>query len=406
MQLSLSAEQVRKIVLHSQGLPKKNTMKGKGSLLKTIENIGYVQIDTISVVERAHHHSLYNRVADYRPEQLDKLLQERQIFEYWAHAAAYLPMRDYRYSLVRKQSIAGGEKHWHDKDQKLMASILKRIAAEGPLQAKDFEQSRAKSQSGWWDWKPAKKALEQLFMQGDLMVASRQGFQKQYDLAERVLPPGIDTTVPSQEDYLRFLITRFLRANGLGTSVQIAYLLKGMNAPVSRMCEALWRDGELTKLKVAETEYYALPDACELLNKPLSRNKVSILSPFDNLLIQRKRTQALFAFDYQIECYVPEAKRQYGYFTLPILWGVEFAGRMDAKIERKTGVFLINHLHLETRRQEQFLPVFAEALFKFMLFNQARSLIVHRVSSVHRHAGDKSLQHFKQGLSETLANLS
>jgi uncharacterized protein len=406
MEISLSFDEARKIILHSQGLPKKSSNKGKNALLAIIENMGYVQIDTISVVERAHHHSLYNRVAGYQPEQLAELQQNKQIFEYWAHAAAYLPMCDYRFSLLRKHAIAGGEKHWHNRDSKLMASILQRITAEGPLQAKDFEHGPKPKNSGWWDWKPAKKALEQLFMEGELMVVARQGFQKVYDLTERALPSTIDSTLPSNEEYYHFLVRRFLRANGLATTAEIAYLLKGVKAPLTRFCDQLVEDGELIKIKLGQQQYFALPNVEDLLARPLSRNKVSILSPFDNLLIQRKRTQALFGFDYQIECYVPEAKRQYGYFSLPLLWGTEFAGRMDAKMERKTGIFHIHHLHIETRRLEQFLPVFAEALFQFMAFNRARSLLVHRVSGTHCAAGDKSLQYFTQKLSETTAHMS
>jgi uncharacterized protein YcaQ len=399
MQISLSFDEARKIVLHSQGLPKKSSNKGKNALLATIENMGYVQIDTISVVERAHHHSLYNRVAGYRPEQLVKLQQEKQIFEYWAHAAAYLPMCDYRFSLVRKRAIAAGDKHWHNRDGKLMASILKRIALEGPLQAKDFEQLAKSTNSGWWDWKPAKKALEQLFMEGELMVVARQGFQKVYDLTEKVLPADIDTRQPTQEEYFHFLIRRFLRANGLATAAEMAYLLKGVRAPLARVCHQLVEDNQLIQIELGQQQYFALPNVEDLLAKPLGRNNVSILSPFDNLVIQRKRIQALFDFDYQIECYVPAPKRNFGYFSLPLLWGRQFAGRMDAKIERSSGVFHVRHLHLETPNVEGFLAHFAEALRDFMAFNGAASLQLHKLRS---HKADCSSATIKKLLEDAV----
>jgi uncharacterized protein len=152
-----------------------------------------VQIDTISVVERAHHHVLWSRDRDYRPTVLPALEAEpRQAFEYWAHAAAYLPMSDYRYCLPRMRRIAADGHEWFASDRRMEDWVRDRIRAEGPLRSQDFESDGARGP--WWDWKPAKAALEYLFQSGELMVAARPGFQKLYDLAERVLPPGTDTS--------------------------------------------------------------------------------------------------------------------------------------------------------------------------------------------------------------------
>lgn len=160
---SISLADAQKLILISQGLHRADAFgRGIQATLKVISQLSYVQIDTISVIERAHHHSVWNRHSTYQKTQLDTLLQQKQIFEYWSHAAAYLPMSDYRFSLPRKHAIAGGEKHWHNKDKKLSQAILQRISQEGPLQAKDFEHVAAAKNTGWWDWKPAKKALEQL----------------------------------------------------------------------------------------------------------------------------------------------------------------------------------------------------------------------------------------------------
>lgn len=170
---SLSLAQAKKIVLLSQKLPPKKLPPKKkrnggalASTLSAIENLGYVQIDTIFVIQRAHHHTLWNRNPDYQLSHLDKLLERREVLEYWSHAAAYLPMRDYRFSLHRKNAFASGKlKHWYKKDEALMAHVLKRIENEGPLMAKDFEGDRPNP--GGWGGKPAKQALETLFMQGD-----------------------------------------------------------------------------------------------------------------------------------------------------------------------------------------------------------------------------------------------
>ena len=155
-----------------------------------LKHLGYIQIDTISVVQRAHHHTLWNRNPRYKASQLDQLLADKQVFEYWSHAAAYLPFRDYRFSLPRKYAFASGDQnHWYKRDEQMLKWVLKRIATEGPLMAKDFEHTGKRIDP--WRTKPAKRALEYLFMQGDLMVPYRINFHKVYDLTERVLPESI-----------------------------------------------------------------------------------------------------------------------------------------------------------------------------------------------------------------------
>ena len=382
MSESLSIQQARKLVLLSQRLPSaKQTGSSTASTLSAIEQLGYIQIDTISAIQRAHHHTLWNRNPRYKKSHLDKLLADKQIFEYWSHAAAYLPMSDFRYSLPRKLSIANGDQnHWYERDERLMKLVLKRIATEGPLMAKDFEYTGKKT--GEWTAKPAKRALEYLYMQGDLMIPFRVNFHKVYDLTENVLPEDIDTSTPSSEEYARFLIHRYLKANGLGQSSEISYLLKNTKTIISASLKEMLLSGELLKIEVADNTYYALPASLELINKPLARSKLKILSPFDNLLIQRKRMKTLFSFDYKMECYVPEAKRQYGYFSLPVLWDGKLVARMDCKAERKNSLLHIHQLTLEPSLLKT--DAFSEALHKelalFLQFNNCRNLVLHRTS--------------------------
>jgi len=292
---SLSIQQARKLVLLSQNLP---PVKQKGNALdatqSAIEKLGYVQIDTISVIQRAHHHTLWNRNPRYKPEHLDQLIVKQKVFEYWSHAAAYLPMRDYRFSLPRKQDLVrGDQKHWFKQNHKLMDSVLKRIDAEGPLMAKDFDDKTTQAKLGEWKSKPSKQALETLFMQGDLMISSRVNFHKVYNVTEKVLPQGIDKSIPSAEEYARFLIRQYLLANGLGQLAEMCYLLKNVKPIVTETLREMLSNGELFELIVGKAKlkesYYALPESLELLSKPLARSKLKILSPFDNLLIQRKR---------------------------------------------------------------------------------------------------------------------
>ncbi len=380
---SLSIQQARKLVLLSQRLPPAGqTGSAQAATLSAIEHLGYVQIDTISVIQRAHHHTLWNRNPRYKTTHLNQLLIDKQVFEYWSHAAAYLPMCDYRYSLFRKQAIANGDqKHWYERDEQLMKLVLKRIAAEGPLMAKDFEHT-GKKKIGEWTSKPAKRALEYLFMQGELMVPYRVNFHKVYDLTERVLTKETDTTVPGPEEYARFLITRYLQANGLGLVSEMAYLLKNTKPLVSTALQEMVSNGELLQIDTADSRYYALPASLELLGKPLARSKLKLLSPFDNLLIQRKRMQALFGFDYLIECYLPEAKRQYGYFSLPVLWDGKLVARVDCKTERKKSLLHIQHLALEPRlvKTEAFAVALGKELASFMQFNNCKNMQLHRTT--------------------------
>jgi uncharacterized protein YcaQ len=379
--LELTPKQACKLALISQGLHKNNAFgQGIEGVNAAVKHLSYIQIDSISVIQRAHHHCLWSRVDNYQADFIEQLIAQKQLFEYWSHAAAYLPIQDYRFSLPKKQAIASGEKHWRDKNPIAEKRVLKRIQQEGPLRAKDFEQNRTKKGTGWWDWKPDKVALEQLFIEGELMVVERRGFQKVYDLTERVLPTGIDTTAPSANEFERHLIMSYLGANGFASAQQISYLRKGLKSHITRTCQDMLENGELQQVMLGEQVYFAPLNVTDLLKQSMHRNQVNILSPFDNAVIQRKRLSQIFDFDYQIECYVPPAKRQYGYFSLPLLWGTEFVGRMDTKIDRKTHIFHIQNLHLETVKVDEFIDLFKPVLKAFKQFNDGKGIKVHNIT--------------------------
>ena len=386
--LELTPKQACNLALTSQGLHK-NDVFGQGIVgtHAAVEHLSYIQIDAISVIQRAHHHCLWSRVKNYQTDFIEQLIANKQIFEYWSHAAAYLPMQDYRFSLPQKQAITKGERHWHQKNPIIEKRVLQRIQQEGPLRATDFQQKRAKkcakNGAGWWDWKPDKVALEQLFIEGELMVVERRGFQKVYDLTERVLPTGINTTMPSANEFERHLIMCCLKAHGFASAQQISYARRGLNSHITRTCQQMYENSELQKIKIGEHVYYALPNITDLIKQPVNRNQVNILSPFDNAVIQRNRLSVVFGFDYQIECYVPPTKRQYGYFSLPLLWGTEFVGRMDTKIDRKTHILHIQNLNLETLKVDEFIDVFQPAIKAFMQFNNGERIQVHKVTSNH-----------------------
>jgi hypothetical protein len=346
---------LRRIALEQQGLLRNSPFgRGKEATRRTIEHLGYVQIDTISVVERAHHHVLRTRVPNYRASFLDALVRERKVFEYWYHAAAYLPIAHYRYALPHMQAMRRGDVRWQrSTDNKLMRQVLERVTSDGPLRARDFADSRD-SRKGWWDWKPAKSALEQLFMQGDLMIIGREGFQKIYDLTERALPPDISTATPTTDELAAHLVDNTIRSHGFSTAKFITYLRPGapLREAVKNVLGNRIDEGRLAKFTLANGELVYADPALTETRAPAAPEKVRILSPFDNLVIQRDRGQALFDFDYQVECYVPEAKRRFGYFCLPILYRDSLIGSVDCKAHRKEGRLEVKALYLEEYLEE------------------------------------------------------
>ena len=282
---------------------------------------------------------------------LDKALEYKQSFEYWSHAAAFLPAEDYRFSLQRKLLLQNGNNHWFNPEQQLMNEVLARVAAEGPLKASDFVTDSINSgqkNGAWWDWQPAKQALEQLFMQGKLMVARRDKFQKVYDLTERVWPEHGAQVPPTEAEFADYLIERCLQSQAVATVQQIGYLRKNMQAALKSRLQQQLEQGRLQSFLLDGKVWYYRPQLV-LTDKLASKvpNKVWLLSPFDNLVIQRDRLKQLFNFDYQIEVYVPAAKRQIGYYSLPMLYKDQFIGQVDVKADRASKTLLLQHVVLD-----------------------------------------------------------
>lgn len=349
----ISLKEAKQIILSAQGLNETNAFgSGLRGVQNAIEHLGYIQIDTISVVERAHNHIVWSRVNDAGTDSLDQLIEQKNIFEYWSHAASFLPMRDFRFSLPRKKIYSTGKRGWLKptaENLKIKKMVLQRIKSEGALSARDFTNEQDSKRAGWWDWKPAKLALEQLFLEGKLMVSSRRGFQKVYDLTERVLPADVDTRHPSDAEYARYLALSSLKAHGLVRTNEMSHLRPSLRPAIEIECEKLLRTRQIEKVFVEglERPYLAISDEWRnCLEKPVSP-RIQILSPFDNQVIQRKRLKEIFTFDYTIECYVPEPKRKYGYFSLPILKGDVFCGRTDVKADRATKTLLVRSFHVE-----------------------------------------------------------
>ena len=368
--------QLRYLALFKQGLLSQQFGAGLSGTLSAIENLAYVQIDTLSVVERAHHHVLWNRVADYDPAHLNQLVKKQHIFEYWYHAAAYLPMCDYRYALPRMMSIRNDENRYYTNvDKRLMGEILARVRAEGELRVRYIGKSNQKK-GGWWNLGQERRALDKLFMQGDLMICERNGMEKIYDLAERCLPQNIDLSMPTLREYAIYLLETTLRAHGVFTLKQLLHLRTGK--PLQDMMREVLSEyinsGVVSAISnIGRTTIYMDNKALELGESTVKTNaQIKILSPFDNLVIHRERLSLLFNFDYRIECYTPAAKRVFGYFCLPILYGDTFIGRVDCKAHRAEQRFEVIKLHLENDEfdQKQLLLLLRNELQRFADFNK------------------------------------
>jgi uncharacterized protein YcaQ len=384
--LELSKSQACYLALKHQGLTKNNPFgKGVKGLVALVEHLGYVQIDTISVVERAHHHTIWSRLPQYKKDMLDQCMNKKDgIFEYWSHAAAYLPMKDFRYSLIRKQKFISGANSWFERDDKIIQSVYERIKAEGPLSARDFTQKSGLKQNGWWSWKPEKKALEQLFLEGRLMVSKRQGFQKVYDLAERVLPEGTDVSTPSMEEYCEYLIMRNLSAHGFASLEQLCYLMPKVKPGLRTILDRLKEQKLVLECSIkGSSECYFISGDTDLdkLN-PRYQNKVKILSPFDNCVIQRNRLVQIFDFEYLFECYVPKAKRKYGYFSLPLLHKNRFIGMMDCKAHRKDKVLEILSIHIDSKAPHDVEKLLGESVKNFARFNECNEVLCNQTLAV------------------------
>jgi uncharacterized protein len=386
---SLSLAEVRRLLIDRQ-FPRVGT--GPDGLREAFDRLGYIQLDTIQVVERAHHHTLWNRVEYYSPDHLHLLqAQTRDIFEYWGHAASFLPMSDYRFYRPKMEALArnyGWEHKWWNTYRELGEAVLERIRAEGPLSTADFESPKQPKQKGMWpDWKPAKAALEILFWRGELMVTERRNFQRVYDLTERVLPPDIDTTPPDPLELGAFQVRRALGAGGIVSENDIINNLFLKNRPgVKQALQTLTEAGEIVPVQLPElgkARCYAFPADLETIPTSLP-DQVRILSPFDNLVVNRERILERFGFDYSLECFLPEAKRVYGYFSLPVLRGDRFIARIDAKAERREGVLALRSVWFERNSDKTDFAPLTGALANFATFNRCRGVRVDRVEPAAR----------------------
>lgn len=390
----------RALALHAQQLsepmPQGGELPGEKEIFSAVARLGCVQIDTLHVVERSHYLVLWSRLGNYDKADFEGLIYDggkRLLFEGWQHAACFIPLRDYRYQipymnhLQRKQSEPG---KWYaePENQELCRLVYERIKTEGPLRARDFEYDGPKRGS-WWDWKPAKNALEHLYAFGDLMISGRENFQRVYDLRERVLPDWVESEVPDEEERDRFWLEQGVLSLGICEALQAAdYSYRKRNS-VRGYIHDMVGEGIFNQVKVRLNKgnigsFIIHSQMRELLEKAaggkIPPRRTTFLSPFDNLFWARNRDNQLWDFRNLLEAYKPAPTRLWGYFNMPILYRDQLVGRIDPKVDRKNGKLIIKGLFLEEEVElhEELLSGLAGAFRSFMDFHQADELVFER----------------------------
>lgn len=377
--LHFSQEQARTMLLAAQGVAESAPASPtQADLLATIRRMGALQIDTIHVIARSPYLVLWSRLGAYEPYWLDQLLAEGALFEYWSHAACFLPIEDF--ALYRGRMLAARQGNYPE----LVEQLLEHVRAHGPVRSADF--AREGRGGTWWDWKPEKVALETLFDQGRLMVARRDRFQRIYDLQERVLPSWDDRKLLAPEQVRRQQLLTSVRALGVTPARWVADYFRLSKQGIAATLTKLADQGALLRATIAgwDEPAYLHPGQLSLaevvLSGSLRPSCTTLLSPFDPVVWDRARARDLFNFDYRIEVYTPAAQRVYGYFTLPILHHGQLIGRLDPKAHRAEGRFELRNIHLEPwiNLDEDLVHGLAEALRGCALWHATPEVMIVR----------------------------
>ncbi len=361
---TISTEAARRLLLGAQGLLADPARKAtRTTLAKLIEQMGFVQLDSINYVERAHHLTLGSRLDGYAREHFTHLLEtKRHLFEHWTHDASVIPTawfahwkpRFAQYEKKFSQSKWFGQR-MGDAPDKMLAHVRDRLWREGPLRSQDFEHDRQGQPAGWWGWKPQKAALEYLWFIGELMVTRRDKFQKVYDLTERVLPECATLAHPSEAEHVEWACRTAFERLVIATPNEIAHFWHAITSAQARQwCEQAVKSGEIVAVMIEATNgekpraSFALSDWQARLRKlPEPPERMRLLSPFDPVIRDRARVARLFGFDYRFEAFVPEPQRQYGYYVLPILEGEQLVGRIDPKFQRERRTLEVRKVYWE-----------------------------------------------------------
>jgi uncharacterized protein YcaQ len=345
--LPLTNLQARHIWLRAQRLDAREPFgTGAEAVAAAVRHLGYVQIDTINVIERCHHHILFSRIPSYRRADLRQAqTSDKSVFEYWAHALAYLPTETLRFFVADMRHYKQNPGRWFSSVQpKELRKVLRLVKRDGALTIRDIEEEPQEKLHLWASRKPSKRALEYAFFIGALAIRERNGMLKTYELMPRHFgwdkPPR---AAPSSET-IAYLLDRSLRAQGVVSLDSICHLDAPRKAAVHKLIRTRVRRGELVPVALdgaGKQEHWTRPEALAAMDDAAPPGLVHILSPFDPLIIQRKRTKLFFGYDHKFEAYLPKEKRQFGYFALPVLVGDRIVAALDLKTDRQNKKLLM-----------------------------------------------------------------
>jgi uncharacterized protein len=370
----LTQRQARRLWLAAQKLDEEAPFgAGPHAVAAAVAHLGYVQIDTINVVERCHHHILFNRIPGYRRDDLRQAQSaDKSVFEYWTHALSYVPAADIRYFLPDMRARRSAPHRWYaDTDPDELRRVLRRIRRDGPISIRDVDDEPVEKDHPWASRKPTKRVLQRGFFDGALTISERSGMVKSYELMDRHFgwPPRPRSATDGQ--VLDYLIDRALRSQGVVSVDSIRFLTTNIGPALKARLEKRVRARRLLPVAIDGAEkmpHWATPES--LSGAPAELPPiVHILSPFDPLIIQRKRTALLLGYEHLFEAYVPKDKRKLGYFTLPVLLGDEIVAGLDLKADRAAGKLLIQAWHwLGAGRPRAHKRHVEEALHRFERF--------------------------------------
>jgi uncharacterized protein YcaQ len=358
-------------------------------IVDLVRVLGYVQIDTLHVVNRAHYVTLWARFGAYNIDEFHKLIYtagQRRLYEGWGHAASIIPLEHSRYHRWR---IHGDLQEWLNKNgnRELANQTLERIRSEGGLRVGDFEYN-GPQRGSWYDWKPPKMALEVLFANGDLMVTDRVSFQRVYDVRERVLPEWVDTTPVAPDEARRFCLEQAAKALGVFEPRHLTWYAHMFATPARSIVRALIDDGMLLEIQGESMHgvrtWMVHRDNLALLQRAadgdIKAERTTFLAPFDSLFWAWERDQRLWGFKQVLECYKRAPDRIYGYFCFPILHKDRLVGRFDPKLDRKSGVLYLNALYLEPgiEPDDELIADVAAAMRDFLSWHGAKSLTIEK----------------------------
>jgi len=326
--IALSADEARRIALRAQGLV--GAPDRRGGVPAMLRALGAVQLDTISVLARSHELVAYARLGPVGRASIEDAYWSGDAFEYWSHAASILPQTEWPWFAFCRRRMRERQRRWHEVHRPAVDAVREQLAAGGALTTKDL--GGAKASAEWWDWSEAKIAVEWLLDVGEVVCVERRGWRRVYDLAERAIASDLLREEPSDAACLERLVAQGGRALGVATRSDLADYHRLLLDQVDGVIEA-------TGLVPVEVEGWDAPawaDPAALETPVRGRHRTTLLSPFDSLIWDRKRTTRIFGFEHRIEAYVPKPKRVHGYYAMPLLAGGRIVGRVDPKREGRT----------------------------------------------------------------------